>query len=119
MGTPEVLAHKIEVLHGHCEAEGRDPATIEFTLGVKLTIRDSEAESVRVWEAAMAHNQTPLAEVEDDETFFNVTPEQAVERLAPYVELGFRTIITEQPAPYDVETLERFVGQVKPLLERA
>ncbi len=119
MGTPEVLARKVEVVRGHCEAEGRDPAEIEFTLGVKLTIRDSEAEAVRVWQAAMAHNRTPLADVEDDVTFLNVTPEQAVERLAPYLELGFRTIISEQPAPYDAETLERFVGQVKPLLERA
>jgi len=67
----------------------------------------------------MAHNRTPMAEVEDDVTFLNVTPEQAVERLAPFVELGFRTIISEQPAPYDAETMERFIGEVKPALERA
>jgi alkanesulfonate monooxygenase SsuD/methylene tetrahydromethanopterin reductase-like flavin-dependent oxidoreductase (luciferase family) len=118
MGTPEKLAHKVEVLRGHCDAEGRDIGEIEFTLGVKLTIRDSVAEAERVWQAALAHNKTPMTWVEDDDTFFNVTPEQAVERLAPYVELGFRTIISEQPAPYDTETLERFIGQVKPLLER-
>jgi F420-dependent oxidoreductase-like protein len=29
-GTPEVLAHKIEVLHGHCADVGRDPAEIEI-----------------------------------------------------------------------------------------
>ena len=34
----------------------------------------------------------------------------------PYVELGFRTVISEQPAPYDVETLERLIGEVMPLL---
>jgi len=118
MGTPEELAHKVDVLRGHCEAVGRDISEIEFTLGVKLTIRDSVAEAERVRAAAMAHNRTPLADVEDDETFLDVTPEQAVERLAPYVELGFRTIISEQPAPYDTETIERFIGQVKPLLER-
>ena len=118
MGTPEQLAHKVDVLRGHCEAVGRDISEIEFTLGVKLTIRDSAAEAERVWKAAMAHNKTPLAEVEDDVTFLNVTPEQAAERLAPYVELGFRTVINEQPAPYDVETIERFIGQVKPLLEK-
>ena len=119
MGTPELLAHKVDVLRGHCEAVGRDISEIEFTLGVKLTIRDSAAEAERVWEAAMAHNMTPLAEVEDDETFLNVTPEEAVERLAPYVALGFRTIISEQPAPYDIETIERFIGQVKALLEQS
>ena len=42
--------------------------------------------------------------------------EQIADRLRPYVELGFRTVISEQPAPYDVETLERFIGEVVPLL---
>ena len=89
-----------------------------FTLGVKFTIRDSEAEAVRVYKAAMEHNKTPLADVEDDDTFWNGTPEQLAERLAPYVELGFTTVISEQPAPFDTETLERFVGQIKPLIDK-
>ena len=33
----------------HCDAVGRDIAEIEFTLGVKFTIRDSKAEADRVW----------------------------------------------------------------------
>ncbi|HEY5629857.1 MAG TPA: LLM class flavin-dependent oxidoreductase [Candidatus Limnocylindrales bacterium] len=118
MGEPDVLARKVDVLRGHCEDVGRDISEIEFTLGVKLTIRDSEAEADRVWRAAMAHNKTPMDWVADDVTFVNGTPEQAAERIAPFVELGFRTIISEQPAPYDTETLERFMGEVKPLLER-
>ena len=118
MGEPDVLARKVEVLRGHCEDVGRDIAEIEFTLGVKLTIRDTEADADRVWRAAMAHNRTPIDDVADDATFLNGTPEQVAERIAPFVELGFRTIISEQPAPYDTETLERFIGEVKPLLER-
>jgi len=53
-----------------------------------------------------------MSDVEDDETFWNGTPEMLADRLAPYVDLGFRTVITEQPAPYDVETLERLIGEV-------
>jgi len=106
------------VLRQHCADVGRDPAEIEFTLGVKVTIRDSAAEAERVWKAAMEHNRTPLARVADDVTFWNGTPEQLADRLLPYVKLGFRTVISEQPAPYDVETLERFIGQVKPLVDR-
>ena len=119
MGTPETLAHKVQVLLAHCEAEGRDPGEIEFTLGVKLTLRDSAAEAERVWKAAIAHNKTPLDHVADDVTFITGTPEQAAERIAPFLELGFHTVISEQPAPYDTETLERFIGQVKPLLAAA
>jgi alkanesulfonate monooxygenase SsuD/methylene tetrahydromethanopterin reductase-like flavin-dependent oxidoreductase (luciferase family) len=117
MGTVEVMRHKIEVLRRHCEEVGRDPAEIEFTLGIKATIRDSAEDADRVWKAAMEHNRTPLSEVEDDNTFWNGTPEHLAERLAPYVELGFRTVISEQPAPYDLETFERLIGQVGPLVE--
>ena len=116
MGPVDVMAHKIEVLRGHCDAVGRDIGEIEFTLGVKLTIRDSKAEAVRVREAAMVHNRTPHSDIADDDTFWEGSPEEIADRLRPYVALGFETVISEQPAPYDVETLERFVGEVVPLI---
>jgi alkanesulfonate monooxygenase SsuD/methylene tetrahydromethanopterin reductase-like flavin-dependent oxidoreductase (luciferase family) len=119
MGSVEKLTHKVEVLRQHCADVGRDIAEIEFTLGIKATIRDSEKEAVKVWKAALEHNRTPMARVESDDTWWTGSPEQLSERLAPYVELGFRTIISEQPAPYDTETLERLIGQVKPLAIRA
>jgi alkanesulfonate monooxygenase SsuD/methylene tetrahydromethanopterin reductase-like flavin-dependent oxidoreductase (luciferase family) len=118
MGPLDVMAHKVDVLKRHCDEVGRDVNEIEFTLGVKFTLRDSEEEADRVWKAAMEHNRTPLSEVEDDDTFWNGTPEQMAEKLRPYVDLGFRTVISEQPAPYDMETFERFIGEVKPLIER-
>lgn len=114
----DTMVRKVEVLRRHCEEVGRDPAEIEFTLGVKVTIRDSEAEAVSAWKAAMARNRTPMADVADDDSFWNGTPEQLADRLAPYTELGFRTVITEQSAPYDYESIERFIGQVKPLVDR-
>jgi alkanesulfonate monooxygenase SsuD/methylene tetrahydromethanopterin reductase-like flavin-dependent oxidoreductase (luciferase family) len=117
MGPLDFMRHKVEVLRRHCEDVGRDPAAIEFTLGIKATIRDSEAEAVKVWKAAMEHNKTPLANVEDDSTFWNGTAEQLADRLAPYLELGFHTVISEQPAPYDTETLERLIGEVGPLVD--
>jgi len=117
MGPVDVMAHKVDVLRRHCDEVGRDVSEIEFTLGVKVTIRDSEAEADRVWREAMAHNRTPMAEVADDDTFWNGAPEQLADRLRPYVDLGFRTVISEQPAPYDVESLERFIGEVKPLVD--
>ncbi len=118
MGPLDLMKRKVEVLRGHCEAVGRDPSEIEFTIGLKATIRDSQAEAERAWREHMEDNRTPLAEVADDDTFWNGTPEQIAERLAPYVELGFTTAISEMPAPYDDESLERLIGQVKPLVER-
>jgi alkanesulfonate monooxygenase SsuD/methylene tetrahydromethanopterin reductase-like flavin-dependent oxidoreductase (luciferase family) len=117
MGPVDVMRHKIEVLRQHCEDVGRDPSQIEFTLGIKATIRDSEDEADRVWKAAMEHNRTPMDQVADDTTFWNGTAAQLAEKLAPYVELGFHTVISEQPAPYDTETLQRLIGEVKPLVD--
>jgi alkanesulfonate monooxygenase SsuD/methylene tetrahydromethanopterin reductase-like flavin-dependent oxidoreductase (luciferase family) len=114
MGPVDVMRHKIEVLQRHCDDVGRDIAEIEFTLGIKATIRDSEAEADKVWKAAMEHNKTPLSDLEDDDTFWNGTSDQLAERLAPYVKLGFKTVISEQPAPYDMETFERLIGEVGP-----
>jgi alkanesulfonate monooxygenase SsuD/methylene tetrahydromethanopterin reductase-like flavin-dependent oxidoreductase (luciferase family) len=118
MGPLDLMRRKVEVLRGHCEAVGRDPADIDWTIGLKATIRDSAAEADRVWREHMEHNRTPLSDVEDDDTFWNGTPEQIAERLAPYVELGFTTAISETAAPYDDESLERLIGQVRPLVER-
>jgi alkanesulfonate monooxygenase SsuD/methylene tetrahydromethanopterin reductase-like flavin-dependent oxidoreductase (luciferase family) len=118
MGPLDVMARKVDVLRGHCDAVGRDIGDIEFTLGVKFTIRDSEAEADRVWKSAMADNKTPLANVENDDTFWNGTPEQLAEKLAPYVELGFTTVFSEEPAPFSVETFERFIGAGKPRIDR-
>lgn len=118
MGTPEFLAHKVDVLKRHCDEVGRDPAAIEFTVGCKPIIRDSEEEARRAWARWMAANQTPMSEVEDDDTFWPGTPEQIAERLLAVRHLGFGTAIAEIPAPFDDETLERFIGQVKPLVDR-
>lgn len=118
MGTLDTMRHKVEVLRQHCDAVGRDISTIEFTLGAKPCIRDSQAEAERVWKEHMAFNRTPLSEVDDDVTFWNGTPEQIAERLSAFFELGFHNLLVEMPAPWDQETLERLIGEVKPLVER-
>ena len=118
MGPPEMLRHKDEVLRAHCEAVGRDQAQIERTAGCKPIIRDTAEEARRVWEAQMAHNRTPMSEVEDDDTFWVGTPEQVAAEMQARRDVGFNTFIAEMAAPFDVETLERWVGEVKPMVER-
>jgi alkanesulfonate monooxygenase SsuD/methylene tetrahydromethanopterin reductase-like flavin-dependent oxidoreductase (luciferase family) len=117
MGSVELLRHKDEVLRAHCDAVGRDPASIERTVGCKPVIRNTEGEARRAWEAQMAHNRTPMADVADDDTFWVGTPQRVAEQMRARTELGFHTFIAEVPAPYDVETLERWIGEVKPMVE--
>ena len=46
------------------------------------------------------------------------TPEDVAEKLAPYVEIGYRHLIAGVPATYDEESMTRLITEVKPLLER-
>jgi alkanesulfonate monooxygenase SsuD/methylene tetrahydromethanopterin reductase-like flavin-dependent oxidoreductase (luciferase family) len=119
MGTPEFLAGKLDVLHGHCDEVGRDPAEIELTAGCKPVIRNTAEEARRVWEAQMAHNRTPMADVLDDDTFWVGTPELIAERMAERKALGFHTFLAEMAAPFDDETLERWIGEVVPMVDGA
>ena len=89
MGTREFLRHKVEVLQRHCDDAGRDIAEIEFTGGCKPVIRSTAEEARRVWEAQMAHNRTPLADVEDDDTFWVGTPEDIAAKMADAKAVGF------------------------------
>ena len=116
-GTPEIVARKDEILRAHCADVGRDPDTIERTLGCKVTIRSTESEAERVRLSLLEHNKTPLARVEGDTSFWTGTPEQIVETILSYRRVGFHTFIVELPAPYDVETIESLINVVKPMVE--
>jgi alkanesulfonate monooxygenase SsuD/methylene tetrahydromethanopterin reductase-like flavin-dependent oxidoreductase (luciferase family) len=117
MGSVEKLRHKDGVLRAHCEAVGRDQAEITRTVGCKPIIRDTEAEARRVWESQMDHNRTPMANVENDDTFWVGTPDQLAERMIACRDIGFTTFLAEMAAPYDDETLERWIGEIKPMVD--
>ena len=117
MGSPETLAHKVEVLQGHCDAVGRDISEIELTAGCKPIIRSSAEEARRLWEAQMANNRTPMADVIDDSTFWVGPPDLIAERMAERKALGFHTFIGELAAPFDDETLDRWINEVLPMVE--
>lgn len=119
MGSVEKMRHRIGVLREHCEAVGRDFSEIELTCGCKPIIRDTEAEAREVWEAQMAHNRTPMADVEHDDTFWVGTPEQVAQEMIERRALGFTTFIAELAAPFDDETIERWIGEVKPIVDAA
>ena len=119
MGERDFLAHKLEVLRRHCDDVGRDIAEIELTVGCKPIIRDTEAEARRVWEDQMAHNRTPMADVLDDDTFWVGTSDLVAERMLERKALGFHTFLAEMPAPFDDETLERWIKDVRPVVDAA
>jgi F420-dependent oxidoreductase-like protein len=114
-GDLERVRHKDEVLRRWCDEVGRDASEIERTLqGGIPVIRDTEQEARKVVEAMAERNHYRGDEL-DDGPFG--PPELVAEVWAPYLDLGFEHIYVDCPAPYDHETLERLVREVKPMLE--
>jgi alkanesulfonate monooxygenase SsuD/methylene tetrahydromethanopterin reductase-like flavin-dependent oxidoreductase (luciferase family) len=115
-GTLDNVQRKEAVLLGHCEKIGRDAGEIERTTGRGVVvIRDSRDEAQRVFEELFRHNGD--SDLWQDQPVG--TPEDVAERLAPFVELGYRHMIFGFPAPYDEESMTRLIREVKPMLERA
>jgi alkanesulfonate monooxygenase SsuD/methylene tetrahydromethanopterin reductase-like flavin-dependent oxidoreductase (luciferase family) len=114
-GSLERVRHKDEVLRRWCAEIGRDQSEIERTLGFDLTVlRDDPAE------AEGAGREIGRHQGGSGGASFAGTPDQLVDTLVPYVELGFRHILFDQAAPFDDETLERIATEVRPaLIERS
>ena len=114
-GGLENVIRKEAILLQHCETVGRDPAEIERTTGLgAVIIRDSRAEAEQVQKAIFAANGN--ADLWKDQPVG--TPEDVAERLAPFVELGYRHLIAGFPSPYDEESMTRFATEVRPILEK-
>ena len=113
-GGIDNVRRKDEVLRERCEEIGRDPSEIERTTGTgAIIIRDTLEEAQRVLADTFAHNGD--ARLWTDQPIG--TPQMVADRLRPFVELGFRHLIVGFPSPYDVETMERLITEVKPMLE--
>jgi len=112
-GSLENLRVKERILLEHCSAAGRNPAEIERTASVgTVFIRDDPLEAARVERAVFEQNRAP--------SWYPHTgsPEQIADMFAPYLELGYRHLIANFPAPYDEESMTRFATEVRSLLER-
>jgi F420-dependent oxidoreductase-like protein len=76
----DVLRHKTEVLEGYCAQIGRDPATIERTMGTPVIVATSDSEAQAFLER-MPEERRPYAKVG--------TPQQMAGALRPYLDAGF------------------------------
>ena len=114
-GPLESVQRREAILLEHCERVGRNPAEIERTTGRGVVIiRDSRAEAQRVLERTFEGNGRAPAWTDQPVG----TPEDVAERLAPFVEMGYRHLILGFPSPYDEESMTRLIREVKPMLER-
>jgi alkanesulfonate monooxygenase SsuD/methylene tetrahydromethanopterin reductase-like flavin-dependent oxidoreductase (luciferase family) len=106
---PETAARKAEILRRHCDEVGRDPSEVEMTVSLGPTIiRDDPGDVPRVAAAVEArHNGF-------DRPLLSGNSDQLAERVRAYTAIGFTTVLFHSMPPYDDETLERFISEVKP-----
>jgi alkanesulfonate monooxygenase SsuD/methylene tetrahydromethanopterin reductase-like flavin-dependent oxidoreductase (luciferase family) len=116
-GDAERLASKDAVLRRHCEEAGRDPRTIERTVSAKLVIRDSVEEAREVWAAQMVNNRCPEEDWDDPSELWLGPPEHIAEEIRSRRAVGFDTFIGMLAAPFDPETIDRLIGEVKPMVD--
>ena len=108
---PETAAHKADVLRRHCDEIGRDPAEIEMSISLGPTlIRDREADADRAIAAIRARN------VGADRAILHGSPTMLAERIREYQAVGFSNVLYHLAPPFDDETLERFITEVRPLV---
>ena len=114
-GGPATVRRKDAILQEHCRAVGRDHREIERTTGVGVVvIRDRRAEAQKVFADAFRANGD--AALWQDQPVG--TPDEVAAHLAPYLDLGYRHLLAGFPAPYDEESMTRFVTEVGPRLAR-
>src|SRR4029077_1537833 len=116
-------------------APGHAPAAIERMIEIKLSYATDRATAVadcRFW-AALAlpadaqqgiddtRELGRLAYTLDDEQaasrfICTADPDEAVERIAPYLDMGFRPLVFPTPAHDQLDFLERLTAQLAPRL---
>jgi F420-dependent oxidoreductase-like protein len=107
--TPEVLAHKVKVLHRHCEDVGRDPGTIRVSTQALLFLSEDEA-----WVAERRKADSGRASIVG-------TPDEVAEIVSRYRDAGADELIvpdftlgsdTRRIDTYDL-FMERVATQVR------
>jgi len=112
-GTLEEVLARDAILREHCATVGRDPGSIERTASFPAVIRDDPAEARRAYASICGRNG--IEEIGGGPPLLG-PPGAIADRLRPYIDSGFTTVIVRLPAPYDAETIAR-IGEVRAALD--
>jgi F420-dependent oxidoreductase-like protein len=92
IGDPPTVRHKLEVLRGHCEAEGRDPGDIVKTAHAGIVVIDETEAAVQRRLQDLSASPPPMLSGLDAgqlrQRLVSGTPDQVAERLRAYRDAG-------------------------------
>ena len=109
-GTPDVIKHKLEVLKKHCVDVGRDFNEISPTAGGSILVRDDlNAIDKRMREVSLRNKvESP------NRPAVSGKPEDIAKVLLAHHKVGVKGFLFGMSPPFDRETIERTMTEVKP-----
>jgi F420-dependent oxidoreductase-like protein len=109
MATPDEAAERRGRLRAACEQAGRDPSTLRFSLMHPFAVgEDAAAVKVRADRLAQAGF--------GDAGALEGTPEQLIERLREYADVGVERVMLQHLLHRDTDALELLAAEVLPAL---
>jgi len=123
-GTTEVFTRKSEILAGHCREVGTDFDAITRSANFNVVIGDTEKDVADKLDWIRAHLSPHLPSDVRERVMSDLaggvgagTPEQIVERLTAFADLGMSYTITNfADAAYDRSSIDLFASKVIPAL---
>ena len=109
-GTAEVIKHKLEILKTHCVDVGRDFSEIAPTAGGSILVRDDPNAIDARMRAVAARNKVEAP----NRPAVAGSPAEIAKQLLGYHNVGVRGFLFGMSPPYDRETIERTMTEVKP-----
>ena len=109
-GNPSVIKHKLEVLKKHCADVGRDYAEIAPTAGGGILVRDDLNTVDKRMREVAARNKVEAP----NRPAHLGKPEAIARTLLEHHKSGVKGFLFGMSPPYDRETIERTMSEVKP-----
>lgn len=93
--SPEQFAHKRQVLHDHCAVVGRDPTSITCTINVGAAVDEEALQAQFGGTADFVRGGVLIG-----------SPEQMIDQVGRYIEVGVDQINLAMRAPWDLSILD-------------
>jgi alkanesulfonate monooxygenase SsuD/methylene tetrahydromethanopterin reductase-like flavin-dependent oxidoreductase (luciferase family) len=111
----EGFEHKLAVLDQHCADVGRDRSDIRIQAVLPAVFGADEKEAQDQLRLR-AEGQSTTAEAMAERGVLALTPEQAVEHLAPFIDRGLKDVLLMGRPPMDRRSLELLANEIAPAL---
>lgn len=109
-GTADVIKHKLDVLKKHCEDVGRDYNEIAPTAGGSILVRDDLNTVDKRMREVSKRNKVEAP----NRPAVLGSPDEIAKKLLEYHRNGVKGFLFGMSPPYDRETIERTMTEVKP-----